>query len=734
MRPYLAQIRSNVRLMMRDRAVMFFSYLFPLSIFFLFGQISGGAKDPGAMNVVLDMVIVIGILNNGFFGAGMRTVQDRETNVLRRFKVAPIGPMPVLVANLVSGLINFLPTIFVFFVLARVIYKVPLPSNLGSVLLFICIGIVSFRALGVIIAAVVNSAAEGQILVQLLYMPMLFLSGATFPISIMPVWVQIIAGFLPATYLFAGLQSLLIGHESLAVNWAGILALLITMVVSLFIAAKLFRWEKEEKISGRSKVWILAVLAPFFLMGAYQGRTRQNIQHERALAREADRHRTMLFNNVRIFVGDGTVILHGAVLIRNAKIQRVFDRAPDDTKSLDAEVWDESGRTLMPGLIDMHVHIGAPGGVYANAAKYNAAGAPEQRLAAYLYCGITAVRSTGDWTDNVLALRTRIESGSITGADLFTYGPLFTAPGGHPTEMLSSVPKEYRTAAEQQFVRLPNTPAQARQEVDALKAKHIDGVKAVLESGSPELGAFNHLAPDIYRAIIDEAGHDGLPTATHTGDSTDVKEAADCGSNTIEHGSYRDAIPPATLLELKTKNIGYDPTLSVVEALRDYNARDISLLDRSLVQRVVPSDLLADTRTALLKQKNSKTKTAGFERMYAFGQQNLLAAYNAGVTLITGSDAGNPLVFHGPTVQHEMELWVKAGIPSVVTLQAATYNAARYLHAADRFGIIAPGRDATFLLLEGDPVNDISATERISDIFFKGEQLQRFKLLHPTDQ
>jgi imidazolonepropionase-like amidohydrolase len=96
--------------------------------------------------------------------------------------------------------------------------------------------------------------------------------------------------------------------------------------------------------------------------------------------------------------------------------------------------------------------------------------------------------------------------------------------------------------------------------------------------------------------------------------------------------------------------------------------------------------------------------------------------------LITGSDAGNMLVIHGPTVQHEMELWVKAGIPAADALQAATYNAAKVLRADKRIGLIQPGYDATFVLLDGDPVADISNTEHISDVFFRGEHIDRSDL------
>ena len=120
MRPYLAQIKSTLRLMGRDRSVLFFSYLFPLVFFFLFAQLFDGRQSPAAMAQVISMVLIIGVLGNGFFGAGMRAVQDRETNVLRRFKVAPVSAAPIIVASLVSGLVSFLPSVFLFFFFSAV--------------------------------------------------------------------------------------------------------------------------------------------------------------------------------------------------------------------------------------------------------------------------------------------------------------------------------------------------------------------------------------------------------------------------------------------------------------------------------------------------------------------------------------------------------------------------------------------------------------------------------------
>lgn len=711
----------------RDRAVLFFSYMFPLVFFFLFAQLFEGRQSGAAMAQVIAMVIVIGVLGNGFFGAGMRAVQDRETNVLRRFKVAPIGAAPIIVASLVSGLVAFTPSVILFFLFGHLIYHMPIPPNVISVFLFVWIGVVAFRSMGMIIAAVVNSAQEAGILTQILYLPMLFLSGATFPVSIMPIWVQTVAQFMPATYMYQGMQAIMIGGQSLAANWVSVVALIITLCVALVVGTKLFRWEKEEKISGRAKLWILAVLAPFFVMGVYQARTKENVERAKILARNEERNRTVLFNNAHIIVGNGTVIQNGALLVKAGKIAEVFNTPPADTKRFEADVVDVSGKTIIPGLIDMHVHIGAPGGVFEDQSKYMDPYARKRRLAAYLYSGITAVRSTGDWLNDSLKLRKTIASGEYLGAELFVCGPLFTARGGHPMELLKYIPERFRKIGEEQFVRLPQSPAEARAQVDALKKDGVDGIKAVLEAGNDFWGKFPRLDTGIYDAVIAEAAKDNLPSATHTGRASDVKDAVDAGSNTIEHGSMIDSIPSATFAEMKAKGIAYDPTLSVYEALADLQSGNPEALSRSLVQQVGPADLLSGTRK-LLEKIGRESHLHGTPAFIGIVNRNLEAAYKSGVILIAGSDAGNMLVIHGPTIQHEMELWVKDGIPPAVALQAATYNAAIALRASDRIGSIQKGRDATLVLLEGDPLQDIANTERISMIMFRGERVSRSDL------
>jgi imidazolonepropionase-like amidohydrolase len=147
------------------------------------------------------------------------------------------------------------------------------------------------------------------------------------------------------------------------------------------------------------------------------------------------------------------------------------------------------------------------------------------------------------------------------------------------------------------------------------------------------------------------------------------------------------------------------------------------------VQQAVSQKLLAATAAMIRKgPMTNGERAAGLDAALAIGRQNLLRAWKAGVPLVTGSDAGNLLVFHGPTVHRELQLWVAAGIPPEVALQAATWNAAKLLHAQQRIGLVQPGYEASLLVVDGDPTRDITATERISSVVFKGERIRRVEL------
>jgi imidazolonepropionase-like amidohydrolase len=278
-------------------------------------------------------------------------------------------------------------------------------------------------------------------------------------------------------------------------------------------------------------------------------------------------------------------------------------------------------------------------------------------------------------------------------------------------------------------VRIPKTQDEARKMVDDLAAKGVNAIKGILEAGVPDY-PFNRMNLDLLRAVVDEAHVHKLPASIHTGDARDVIDAVSLGADSVEHGSFRDEIPDATIAEMKTKGIAFDPTLSVVEGLSDFAKGKTDLLKRSLVQQVTTKELLAGTEHAATNNdmKSMREGLSHYPLSIELGSRNLVKAWQAGVLLVTGSDSGNFLVLHGPTVQREIELWVAAGIPVEVALESATSHAAKLLRADDRIGTIEKGKEASLLVVDGNPLQDVRALSSISNVFLKGERVQRSTL------
>lgn len=590
MKVYLTQIRMALRLTFRNRAALVFGYGFPLLFFFIFGSFMGrGGGGAGASQVVA-MVLSIGVLGAGFFGASLQAVMNREQNILRRFKVAPISPGPILVAAMVGGLLNYMPMALLILFLANRIHGMPWPPELLGLLVFIALGVVTFVSLGNVIAAVVNSMQEAQIVTQLFYMPMLLLGGATIPLSILPVWVQTLAQFLPSAYFMSGLQNLVRGRETLADNLSSVGALLLATAFGLLLAMKLFRWEKDEKMRPEAKLWLVAAFAPFLVMGAWQMHAKTNIERARLLERDIARGQTHLIRDARIFVGDGQVIDRGSVLIANGKIARVFTGDAPDPKSMNTNTIEAAGKTLLPGLIDTNVHLSSSGLLVGDAAI-------DRELAAYLYSGVTAVRSMGDDPAALAKDRDAIASGSKLGAELFM-------------------------------------------------------------------------------------GSDGNVRGQKGG-------------------------------------------LASWEAMDANLRKSDEPLNRSLVRQVIPAQTLDEAKAALLTIGVFNNGFGSLVLGLEAEKKSLVTAYRADSTIAMGSGSGGPLLVHGPGIHRELQLWVDAGISPAEALQAATYNGARLLKVEDRIGRVQEGREANLLLIDGNPLKQISATEHISTVFFRGERVNR---------
>ena len=729
MKGYLELIFIDLKLAFRDKAIIFFNYLFPLIFFFIFAEIFN-AKESGALPQIVSMVLILGILGNGLWGAGFRVVIEREQRILRRFKVAPISASPILVSSMVTGWLLYLPALVLVIGISALFYGMPVPDRPLSLLVVATLGLAAFRGIGLILASVANSMQEVNILIQLIYMPMLFLTGALFPLTLLPDWVQVLSQFLPATYLSTALQAVFLKHESFFQNWVAMGALSLTAILGTFISVKLFRWEKEDKVPLSSKLWVLAVLMPFLVLGSIQLESRGEIRKAKILARVMERQGSILIRGAQVFIGDGQVLQSGSVLVKNGKIIQVFrgeDQLPSSSTVSEVQA---AGKTLLPGLIDTDVHLSGPGGIPSASMGSQAVQNPFRNLSAYLYTGVIAVRSVGDPVRSTLELKNAVESGERLGPEVFLAGPTFTAPGGRGTEYFSRMPETMRASVQAEMLRLPATPDEARRQVRDLKTKGVDSISVILDAG-PSQSPLPKLDVSVFRAIADEAKKQGLRLAVATGDGVDVVEAVDAGAACVEQGSSRERLPREPFQEMAAKGISYVPALAATETFVRLAEHDGSLLDRSLVQQVTSKELLESTRKALagVEFQQLSGLVDQFRAGWDTAQENLGAARDAGVLLAMGSDAGNLLIFHGAGVHEELRLWVQAGIPAKIALQAATWNAARLLGVGNRIGLIKPGYDANLLLVNGNPLEDISATEQISMVMFRGERINRGKLL-----
>ena len=339
---------------------------------------------------------------------------------------------------------------------------------------------------------------------------------------------------------------------------------------ALFLAVQLFRWEKEEKIQPRNKLWVVAVLAPFVVMGSWKSYSKEHLGNNAALYRDLQRAGAFLIRNTRIFTGDGKVIENGAVLVRDGKIAAIYEGTAPDPDQLKAEVVEGAGKTLLPGLIDAHIHLAASGGISTDSQDHDFEKTMPRSAAALLYSGVTAARSVGDGLDASLKLRKSLADGARLGAQLFVCGPMFTAEGGHGTEFVEHLPAAIKDTVKAQLVRTPKTPEEARKQVRELKARGVDGIKAILEAGWGDGMLYDRLDLLLVRAVSEEAHAQHLPLATHTGDARDVADAVEIGSASVEHGSWRDEIPDRLLERMAADGVYLDPTLGVAEAYADY--------------------------------------------------------------------------------------------------------------------------------------------------------------------
>ncbi|MGH9403134.1 MAG: CIA30 family protein [Terriglobia bacterium] len=257
-----------VRVAMRTKAALFFTFIFPLIFLFAYDAIFARG-NPSIAAYLFGPVITLQILGSSFFGLGVHSVMERERGSLRRYRLAPIGPGTMVASNLLASYALLLPTVALLVFCAIVIFHMPLTISILDLWILVTVGMFAFAGFGLTIASIANTMQEAQIYNQVVWFPLLFLSGATFPLPMLPHWVQRVATFLPATYLVDTFQGIMSQRERISAHGAELAALVVSGIFGLLFAWKLFRWEKDESIQRSRKLMALTFIVPFIIMGVW---------------------------------------------------------------------------------------------------------------------------------------------------------------------------------------------------------------------------------------------------------------------------------------------------------------------------------------------------------------------------------------------------------------------------------------------------------------------------------
>src|SRR5262249_16778902 len=417
-----------------------------------------------------------------------------------------------------------------------------------------------------------------------------------------------------------------------------------------------------------------------------------------------------ILKNVDLIDGTGAAPKRGvSILISGGRIREV--RPTDQPKAPSgANVVDLSGKTVMPGIINLHGHVGLVKGLTQapeNSPRDNLE-APPPTYASY---GVTSVVSMGSDIDPELIVRIRDaqRDGRLTGARVYTAGRGFTAQGGYPAVLPGNkgVPFEVSTAA------------QARAYVDQLAKMRVALVKMWVDD---ELGRYQKLAPEVTAAIIDQAHKHKLKAAAHLFYLADAKSLLDAGLDAMAH-SVRDKEVDAELIaKLKKNNATAIATLTREQSVFVY-ADSPSWLDDPFFQRGVTSETVATLKSDAFRNKAAGNPDAAkFRQLFQTASRNLKKLSAAGVRIGFGTDTGPPARFHGFFEHWEMELMVQAGLTPMQVIQSASKNAAEYLGVSKDFGTLEKGKHADLIVLDKSPLEDIRNTHTIHAVYIGGQK------------
>ncbi len=385
--------------------------------------------------------------------------------------------------------------------------------------------------------------------------------------------------------------------------------------------------------------------------------------------------------NVRVF--DGREVLDGkTIIVADGRIASINDSpAPEGLQIIDG-----TGKTLLPGLIDAHVHAFDQNAL-RDALRFGVTTELDMFTTASFATDRKLVRDSYDKTDM---------------ADLFSAFTLVTSKDGHGTQFGLPIPTI-------------DDPALAEEFVKARLAEGADYIKIVYEPGNPMVTS---ISKETLEAVIAAAHAHGAIAIVHISKLEAARDAVNGGADGLVHVFADAAIDDELIANMKTKGVFVIPTLSIIA----------SAADRGLGAGVLQDENLQPYLSKMQLDGLAVSMGGGRDLSHWFNLdialENVRLLHEAGIPVLAGSDAPNPGTAYGVSMHGELELLVKAGLSPSEALKAATAASARAFDLNGR-GVIAEGARADLLLVNGDPTTDILAVRSIDRIFKNGFEVTR---------
>ena len=418
------------------------------------------------------------------------------------------------------------------------------------------------------------------------------------------------------------------------------------------------------------------------------------------------------------------------IFIKNGKIVQIIDVGKKQGSD-NATLIDGTGQTAMPGLMDLHIHTqgGWANGLIAGEAyevTYDDKSV-QQRMAAYLYAGVTTVMDLGADHKFLLEKRAQLEAGQLVGPRYFTVGaPWSGSPNGWES---GNTGGEGDWAAATKVTDLSELPALMQKYAD----ENIEIIKI-----------YSGISSMVMQEVVKEAHkHNILTVADLWGMNMDKMVMRVTGLDGWAHtGAFMD-VYDEDMQWMKENDRFLISTLTVGEKMAgarvpDENGQKL-MLNKPLIVDVWGTDVVEDfynvypqIREEYYEGPESFYQTSNFGDLSKFRAttlRNIKRAYDAGVLIAGGTDDIYASLWPGEAMHREMQLLVMAGIPPIDVIKICTSNAAKVLRRDDKFGSLQAGLSGDIILVTGKPWENISDTRNVQNVFVNGQLLDRNKLL-----